>query len=120
MSITVDQIMHIVSHEYKTPMQLIISKSRKREHVIPRQVYAYFCRTSTRSSLNEIGNPINRDHATIMHSVREVEGKLTVRGEDELKLKIQKIQEKINDLKINNESLEGLIPSYIDLIQLCK
>ena len=119
MSITVEQIMHIVSHEYKTPMQVIISKSRKREHVTPRQVYAYFCRKVTTSSLNEIGRPINRGHATIMHSVRDVESKLTLRGEAELKLKIQEIQEKINDLKINNESLEGLIPSYIDLIKLC-
>ena len=50
----------------------IISNSRKTEIVAARQAYCYYARKYTKKSFDRIGRDINRDHATVLHSVRTV------------------------------------------------
>jgi chromosomal replication initiator protein len=50
----------------------IKSKSRKQETVIVRQVYCYVAREITGETMEKIGNVINREHATVVHSCKVV------------------------------------------------
>jgi len=42
--------------------------NRKREVILPRQIFHYFGKKYTKNSLNEIGGPF--DHSTVMHSIK--------------------------------------------------
>jgi len=48
-------------------------KSRIREYVLARQFYCKIAKDSTAYSFRSIGAYINRDHATVIHSVKVVE-----------------------------------------------
>ena len=54
----------------------IQSLKRQRDIIFARHLFCYFTRKRTRLSYQEIGKIINRDHATILHSVRTVENLL--------------------------------------------
>jgi hypothetical protein len=51
----------------------IKSKSRKQDTVIVRQMYCYVARKLTGATMEEIGNVINRNHATVTHSCKVIE-----------------------------------------------
>jgi len=55
----------------------IQSVTRKREILYARHLFCYFARKRTKLSLQEIGNILNRDHATVLHSVKTVKDLLT-------------------------------------------
>ena len=50
----------------------IRAKTRKRQPVFARQLLSYYLRKNTRMSLHQIGETIDRDHATIIHSVNKI------------------------------------------------
>ena len=57
----------------------IQGRSRKRENVTARQLFCYVARLKTPSSYSYIGSYIgNRDHATVMHSIKTVESLMSV------------------------------------------
>jgi len=47
-------------------------KSRSRELVMGRKYFCYFSRKYTKLHLREIGNMINRDHATVIHAINDL------------------------------------------------
>jgi chromosomal replication initiation ATPase DnaA len=49
-------------------------KTRLRDFVYARQLYAYFCKEYTNESLTKIGKFIHKDHATIIHSINQIKG----------------------------------------------
>ena len=54
-------------------MELLQSKTRKREIVQARQVAMYFSKSLTKSSLATIGAQIGgKDHATVLHACKTV------------------------------------------------
>ena len=46
------------------------SKKRQREIVEARQIYCKLAKKRTKYTLEQIGSAINKDHATVLHSVR--------------------------------------------------
>jgi chromosomal replication initiator protein len=55
------------------PIDLINSKTRKREIVQARQLAMFFSKKHTKSSLATIGQHCgNKDHATVLHACRTV------------------------------------------------
>ena len=51
--------------------------TRKREVTVPRQIAMYLTREMTGMSLPQIGSVFgNRDHTTVLHSYKTVEGNL--------------------------------------------
>ncbi|MCF8298303.1 MAG: chromosomal replication initiator protein DnaA [Saprospiraceae bacterium] len=71
--ISIDYIQKIVSDYFNLPLELIISKTRKREIVQARQIAMYFSKKMTKSSLATIGLHCgNKDHATVLHACRTV------------------------------------------------
>jgi len=74
--ITMDTVKKLVCKHYKITGDEIISKSRKKAIVVPRQICMYLCRKYTDHSLGEIGKSFRRHHATAFHSVTTIEKKL--------------------------------------------
>ncbi len=71
--ISIDYIQKVVSDYFDIPVDIINSKTRKREIVQARQIAMYFSKKYTNSSLAAIGVHCgNKDHATVLHAVRVV------------------------------------------------
>ncbi len=71
--ISIDYIQKVVCDYFNLPVDIINSKTRKREIVQARQLAMYFSKKHTKSSLATIGLHCgNKDHATVLHAVRTV------------------------------------------------
>lgn len=70
---TLDSIMTIVCRYYLVEKRLVLSKKRDKEIVMARQMFCWLSRKYTRSTFKLIGEFINRNHATVLHSVRKVD-----------------------------------------------
>ncbi|TWP22566.1 chromosomal replication initiator protein DnaA [Apibacter muscae] len=72
--ITIDFIQKLVCDYFKVPIDLLQSKTRKRDIVQARQIAMYFAKKYTNASLTSIGNQIGkRDHATVLHACKTVD-----------------------------------------------
>lgn len=84
-----DNLIARVCLEFNTTVEPLKLRSRKRELVIPRQIAFYLLRTKLDLTLSDIGRMFNRDHATVLYSVRTVKNFLEF--DDYYKEKIGKI-----------------------------
>ena len=90
-NVSIDLIQTIVCKFFKISKNEMLSSRRSRYLVRPRQTAIYLTKTLTSKSLPEIGRDFsNRDHTTIIHSVKTIE---------ELKNKDLEMNENINKLK---------------------
>jgi chromosomal replication initiator protein len=77
--LTVDDILDKVCHHYGVNQQQVISRSRRRECVIVRQVSMYLAQKHTKMPASRIGQLIGgRDHSTVIHSCSTIEQRLKV------------------------------------------
>ncbi len=92
--VDIDTIQTIVCKFYKISKNEMLSPRRSRYLVRPRQTAIYLAKMLTSKSLPEIGRSFsNRDHTTVIHSVKTIE---RLRKED-------------NELNINIDSLKNKI-----------
>lgn len=77
-ALTVEMISELIAKQFNISITDMCSRSRKKKLTFPRQVAMYLCRKYTEDSLAEIGRAFNRDHSTVMHSIKKVTN-LTVR-----------------------------------------
>jgi chromosomal replication initiator protein len=78
--ITPRKIMDTVAGEYDIPAESLKAKTRISRVVRARQISMFLCREMTDLSLVMIGKKFGgRDHSTVLHSVRKIEG---LAGED--------------------------------------
>lgn len=95
--ISAEKIISQVSDFYNVNKKDLISKSRKKELVFPRQVTMYLLRKELNLSLPSIGVKIgNRDHTTVMYGCEKIEEKL------------KKDEDFFKDLEIIKEKLYSL------------
>jgi chromosomal replication initiator protein len=78
--ITVRSIQKLVCKHYKLTTEELLSRSRKRSIVQPRQIAMYLARRYTDKSLQTIGRSFNRYHATTLHAVGAVERHIKEKG----------------------------------------
>ena len=72
--ITIDYIQTLVCKYFKISKNEMLSSRRSRYLVRPRQVAIYLAKILTTKSLPEIGREFsNRDHTTVIHSVKTIE-----------------------------------------------
>ena len=92
--VTIDTIQTFVCKHFKISKNEMLSSRRSRYLVRPRQTAIYLSKMLTSKSLPEIGRCFsNRDHTTVIHSVKTIE---RLRKEDnELNLKIDTLKNKI-------------------------
>ena len=73
-NVTIDQIQSLVCKYFKISKNEMLSSRRSRYLVRPRQTAIYLTKILTSKSLPEIGREFsNRDHTTIIHSVKTIE-----------------------------------------------
>ena len=71
--ISIDYIQKVVCNYFSMSVDVLSSKTRKREIVQARQIAMYFAKNMTKCSLAMIGNAIgNKDHATVLHACKTV------------------------------------------------
>jgi chromosomal replication initiator protein len=71
-TISVETIKNFIAKQFKISTAELQSKCRKREVAFPRQVGMYLARKHTTVALADIGRAFNRDHSTVVHSVRVI------------------------------------------------
>ena len=72
-NISIDYIQKIVCNYFNIPVDMIHTKTRKREIVQARQIAMFFSKNLTKSSLTTIGSQIGgKDHATVLHACKTV------------------------------------------------
>ncbi|MCD6094415.1 chromosomal replication initiator protein DnaA [bacterium] len=80
--ISPDKVISVVSDFYNLSKKELLSKSRKKELVFPRQVAMFLLRREVNLSLPSIGIKMgNRDHTTVEYGLKKVEEKLKKDGD---------------------------------------
>jgi len=73
-----EDIRSVVCQYFKVDPLALASKSRKKIHSYPRNVYIYLCRRLTAMTVEEIGKTLNRNHSTILYASEMIEHKMKV------------------------------------------
>lgn len=94
--ISIDFIQKVVSDYFNLPLELLKSKTRKREVVQARQIAMFFAKNMTKSSLASIGLQCGgKDHATVLHACRTVNNLLET--DKKFRVYIDEIEKKIGN-----------------------
>ncbi len=94
--ISIDFIQKVVSDYFSLPLELLKSKTRKREVVQARQIAMFFAKNMTKSSLASIGLQCGgKDHATVLHACRTVNNLLET--DKKFRVYIDEIEKKIGN-----------------------
>jgi chromosomal replication initiator protein len=89
--IKIEDILRVVSRHFGVSKGDLLSQRRHRSVVWPRQVGMYLAKQLTQRSLPEIGRRFgNRDHTTVIHAIRKIEGELSAN---------QRLRDELEDLK---------------------
>jgi chromosomal replication initiator protein len=74
---SMEDIIEVVTGHFGVRLSDLQSKKRTNQIAYPRQVAMYLARRITRHSLEEIGGFFGgRDHSTVLHAVRKIEGQI--------------------------------------------
>jgi len=92
--ISIDYIQKVVCNYYNIGLEMLQSKTRKREIVQARQVAMFFSKTMTKSSLATIGSQIGgKDHATVLHACKTVNN--LIETDKRFRLQVDEIEKKL-------------------------
>ena len=92
--ISIDYIQKVVCNYFNIPVDMLQSRTRKREIVQARQVAMFFSKSLTKSSLATIGSQIGgKDHATVLHACKTVNNLLDT--DKHFKNQIEDIEKKL-------------------------
>lgn len=73
---TVGNIQKVVERYYNISHAELVGKKRSANITAARQIAIYLCRTLIDIPFSSIGQEFNRDHSTVMYSIRVVEEKI--------------------------------------------
>jgi chromosomal replication initiator protein len=94
--IRVEDILRIVAKHYGVSRADLLSSRRTANVVRPRQIAMYLAKTLTLRSLPEIGRRFGgRDHTTVLHAVRKIEG--LVQGDKGLAEEIEALKRQLQE-----------------------
>ena len=98
-TITMGHIRDLVCKYFKVDPVLLQSKSRKKVHAYPRNIYVFLCRTHTERTVQDIGKTINRNHSTVLYASEVIEHKMKIDGrvKNQVDFLSQKLKEMKND-----------------------
>ncbi|MDX2308869.1 MAG: chromosomal replication initiator protein DnaA [Hyphomicrobium sp.] len=89
--IKIEDILRVISRHFGVSKGDLLSQRRHRSVVWPRQIGMYLAKQLTARSLPEIGRRFgNRDHTTVLHAIRKIEGELAGN---------QRLRDELEDLK---------------------
>lgn len=89
--IKVEDILKVVAKHYGVTRGDMVSERRHRSIVWPRQIGMWLAKTMTSRSLPEIGRRFGgRDHTTVLHAIRKIEGEL--QGNSRLRAELEDLK----------------------------
>lgn len=94
-TISLDNISKLVCKYYQIEHAVLPSKSRKKLHTYPRNMYVYLSRNYSDATLEEIGKSINRNHSTVIYSSEVIESKLKL--DKKVKNQVDFLSQKIKE-----------------------
>ena len=93
-SINVESIQNIVAVYFNLNIQEMLSPRRSRSLARPRQIAMYLAKKYTTNSLPDIGRKFsNRDHTTVIHAVKKIEG--LIKSDNEINHNVAEIKKKL-------------------------
>ncbi|MGE0232837.1 MAG: chromosomal replication initiator protein DnaA [Flavobacteriaceae bacterium] len=96
--VRIENIQRAVAQHFRLSRQDLISSRRTQAVVRPRQIAMYLAKQMTLRSLPEIGKRFgNRDHTTVLHAVRKIEG--LIAQSDDLAREVAELRRLIQDLE---------------------
>ncbi len=94
--VRIEDIQRIVAKHYNVSRQELVSNSRTRVIVKPRQIAMYLAKMLTPRSFPEIGRRFGgRDHTTVLHAVRKIEELIS--GDTKLGHEVELLKRLINE-----------------------
>jgi chromosomal replication initiator protein len=96
-SLTLEQIQDVVSRYFKIRHEILRSKSRKKAHAYPRNIYAYLARLHTDETLEKIGATIHRSHSAVIYASETVEHK--IKTDMKMKREVNFLSQKIEEAR---------------------
>lgn len=99
----IDKIVEVVAIYNGVSVDELMIKTRKRELLFPRQQAHYFAHKFTNYSLCKIGIDIgNKDHTTVIHSIKTVEN--LIETDKNISIKLKEIESELTYLRNKEES----------------
>jgi chromosomal replication initiator protein len=92
-AVDAEAIQREVARYYKLPVDELKGERRIKQVSHARQVAMYLVRTLTTSSLPEIGKKFNKDHSTVLTSVRKIDA--LKESDDQLKLELGELTNRL-------------------------
>jgi chromosomal replication initiator protein len=93
--IKIEDILKVVSRHFGVSRADLLSQRRHRSVVWPRQIGMFLAKQLTSRSLPEIGRRFgNRDHTTVLHAIRKIDG--AVGGNPRLKDELEELKKQLN------------------------
>jgi chromosomal replication initiator protein len=92
---TIDDIQKIVCKYFKTDIEALRSKSRKKVISYPRSTAIYLCRRYTDNSLESIGRSFNRNHSTVLYDYEKI--KKNIKIDESIRKEVEFLSQKIED-----------------------
>lgn len=80
--ITPDRIFQMVASHFGITIEDITGKSQKKECALPRQIAMYLCRSRLKLPYQAIGSLLERDHSTVMSSIKRIQKMQDTRDEE--------------------------------------
>ena len=92
--VTIDQIIATTCEFFNVREEDLFGKSRKANIVIVRQMSMYLAHKHTKLTTSKIGVYVgNRDHATVLHGIKTIDGRLKV--DKELRQQLSELEKKL-------------------------
>jgi len=89
-----DQIMDLISEHFGISKEVIVSKTRKREIVYPRQIIAFLLHATTTLTFYEISIFLGgKEHTVALHSVRTIQNLMD--SDEKIKEEVEYLRNKI-------------------------
>lgn len=96
--------------------------TRKRQYVEARAIFYKLCREFTKLSLEEIGEQVNRDHASVLHGIRSLNN--WVEYDNRIKSNLRILRNKVRNFEDEKNNVieldESIVLKYVQLKEQVK
>src|SRR3546814_6221013 len=100
--ISIEYIQKLVCDYFEVPVDMVKSKTRKREIVQARQISMYLAKSHTKASLKSIGQFFGgRDHSTVIYACQTVDDLIDT--DKKFKSWVQDIQKRSEERRVGKE-----------------
>ena len=89
------QVIRTVARFFHTTPEAMVSRSRRRDVLVPRQLAMYLCHRYSEASLAEIGRALGRDHPAVSNAIRRIEREILERAP--LRYQVEALCDRLRD-----------------------